>query len=163
MVDLDWLQFESGMCPCFFTCPFFCWSDVPDSSDAPGVILYSVICVSAFQAILACSLSMQSDMCTRNVRSRMEGGWGRDVMDTTSRERIFLGLDITDGLGVQCLSAEFRGDPAIGLAAVRKNWRACQYLTVALRADKEFGLAAVTEDGCIVEYLSVELRADKER
>ena len=105
---------------------------------------------------------MQSDMFTRNVRQRIEGGERSRIICAALRAEILLGMNVTDGLAVRFLSAEFRGDREIGLAAVRQMSSACQYLTVALRADKEFGLAAVTEDGCIVEYLSVELRADRE-
>ena len=166
-ITLIWLMWigcnlNLACCTCFITCPFFCWSDVPDWSDAPGAILFAVIGVCAFLAILTCSLPMQSDMCARNVRHRIDGGEGSRVMRAASREMIFIELDITDGLSVRCLSAELRGDRAIGLAVVRKNWRACQYLTVALRADKEFGLAAVTANGSAVEFLSVELRGDME-
>lgn len=160
LIWLIWISCNSNLacCTCFIICPFFCWSDAPDWSDAPGVTSLSVICVSALLTVLTCSLPMQSDMFTRNVRPRIEGGERSRIICAASREEIFIALDVTDGLSVRSLSAEFRGDREIGLAAVRRSSRACQYLTVALRADKEFGLAAVTANGCAVEFLSVELR-----
>ena len=107
-------------------------------------------------------LPMQCDMCTMIVRRRIANGKCGRLLCPTDRTWIFIGLDRTKGMGVRCLSVEFRGDMEIGLVAIRYNWRACQYLTVALRADKEFGLAAVTAHGCAVEFLSVELRGDME-
>ena len=95
---------------------------------------------------------MQSDMFTRNVRPRIEGGERSRIICAALRAEILLGMNVTDGLAVRFLSAEFRGDREIGLAAVRRSSRACQYLTVALRADKEFRLAAVTANGCAVSF-----------
>ena len=105
---------------------------------------------------------MQSDMFTRNVRQRIEGGERSRIICAALRAEILLGMNVTDGLAVRFLSAEFRGDREICLAAVRRSSRACQYLTVGLRADQEFGLAAVTANGCAVEFLSAELRGDRD-
>ena len=104
---------------------------------------------------------MQSDMFTRNVRTRSDAGERSRIICEALRTEIH-GLSVTDGLAVRFLSAELRGDREIGLAAVRRTSLACQFLTVALRADKEFGLAAVTANGCAVEFLSAELRGDRD-
>ena len=146
-----------------FSFLFVCWRDGPDWSDAPGVILF--LCQRLFctccRHSLTCSLPMQSDMFTRNVRRRIEDGERSRIICAALRAEIH-GLDVTDGLAVRFLSAELRGDREIGLAAVRRSSFACQYLTEALRADKEFGLAAVTANGCAVEFLSSELRRDRD-
>lgn len=67
-----------------------------------------------------------------------------------------------DGFALRLVSERLRDDPKIVMAAVKNNGRTLEYASERLRDDPEIVMAAVKNKGYVLEYASERLRDNKD-